>query len=176
MLFGFFAFSMAGSVTMGQINYARTSLTLPITENTTTITVKRTTGFPDKGILNIGAERVAYSDTSATTFTGSLAQPIVRGAQETTATAHVVGEKVSTVEGSMFNSSLDYNIALLSDSSGLMMFVSGTLVVFQVLASFFTAPLHWLGSDLQILTYIWAIFGIGGLIAIVVQMAGGRRV
>jgi len=167
---------IAGSVAQGHIDFVRTILTAAIDDDDGTVTVKSTEGFPDSGIIVIRDERIAYSSTTATTFKGNLARPLVRGAEGTEAVAHEIGEHVATVQGAMLNSSAAYNIAVLADASGLQAFVSAPLAVFALLGSFFFLPIQFLGTDLQILTYIWAIFGVGGLISLTISLAGGRRV
>jgi len=167
---------IAGSVAQGHIDFARTSLTVAIDDDDATITVKSTEGFPEPGIIVIGEERIAYSSLTDTTFKGSITRPLVRGAEGTTAIAHEIGDHVATIQGSMMNSSADYSIAVLSDTSGLQWFVSAPIAVVALLGSFLFLPLQFLGTDLQLLTIIWAVFGVGGLIALTIALAGGRRV
>jgi hypothetical protein len=64
----------------------------------------------------------------------------------------------------------------MSDSSGAFAFVSVPLAFFTLIGSIVFVPLDFLGTDLAILTYIWAIVGIGFLIALMIQTGGGRRV
>lgn len=167
---------IAGGVLQGQIDFVRTSLTVAIDDDDAVITVRSTEGFPEPGIIVIRDERIAYSELSDTTFEGSLARPLARGASDTTAVAHEIGEHVATIQGSMLNSSADYNIAVLADVSGLQWFVSAPIAVVSLLGSFFFLPIQFLGTDLQILTYIWAVVGVGMLVALTIALAGGRRV
>lgn len=176
MMFVWLIVCIAGSVAQGYIDFVRTSLTVAIDDDDATITVKRTEGFPDSGIIVIRDERIAYSSTTATTFTGNLARPLVRGAENTEAVAHEIGEHVATVQGSMMNSSAAYNIAVMADASGLQAFISAPLAFFALLGSFFFLPIQFLGTDLQILTYIWAVIGVGMLASLTISLAGGRRV
>lgn len=167
---------LAGSVVSGSIAVATTRLTADITDADTTITVSSTNGFLDTGIIIIGDERIAYSDTTATTFRGTAARPLVRGTSDTDAAAHVTGDRVRTVESMVFNQSMAYNLAVLSDASGLMYFVAAPLAIFSLLLSFVVLPLDFLGTDLQILTYIWGVVGIGMIVSLTIALAGGRRV
>ena len=141
-----------------------------------TITVSSTNGFPDSGFINILDERIGYADKTANTFTGSFAQPLVRGANDTDAVAHVVGENVRTIESSMLNQSMGYKLAVISDSAGLLAFVTIPFAFISLLASFFVLPLKFLGTDLEILTYIWGILSIGIVVSLGISLAGGRRV
>lgn len=176
MLFVWLIVSIAGGVVQGSTTIAATTLMVSIDEDDTTIVVNSTTGFPDTGFIEIGDERIGYATTTNTTFTGAFAQPMVRGANDTEATSHTAGAIVRTVENSMLNQSLGYKLAVLSDSSGLLAFVTIPFAVLSLLATFFTLPLAFLGTDLEILTYIWGILSIGIIVAIGISLAGGRRV
>ena len=156
---------------------ASTRLSADLTAVGTTINVDSTTGFPESGFIQIGDERIAYSGTTATTFVGlPVINPIVRGAQGTEEAAHREGAVVRTIEASMLNSSVNYKLAVLSDASGLMAFVTVSWTLISLLAEFLTLPLGFLGTDLQILTILWAVVSIGIIASIAVTMAGGRRV
>jgi len=176
MAFMFVIVCIAGSVMAGQVDFARTHLTAAITATDDTITVARTEGFPDVGILVIGDERVGYSSTTATTFEGSLAQPILRGAQDTEAVAHLINTQVTTVPGGMMNTAANYHVAVMADAAGLQAFIAKPLAFFQLIGSFLFLPLSFLGTDLQILTILWAVVGIGMTISLFISLAGGRRV
>jgi hypothetical protein len=167
---------VAGAILAGSTVMATTHLTAAINDTATTIPVADTTGFADTGtiVFNNG-ERITYASTTANTFKGNPAFPLVRGASGTTATAHVSGEQVRTVESSMLNNSMGYNLAVLSDYSGLMYFISAPFAIFGLLTNFFVLPLSFLGTDLQIITYIWGVIGLGMIISMLVSLIGGRR-
>ena len=176
MVFMFIIVSLAGNVMAGEIDFARTKLTAAIDDDDTTLSVSSTTGFPDVGLVVIGDERIAYSDTTATSFTGSLAQPLLRGTGGSDAIEHSVGAKVSTLPGAMLNTAADYHIAVMADAAGLQAFVAKPTAFFALIGSFFFLPLKFLGTDLQILTVFWGVIGAGMIISLFVAMAGGRRV
>jgi len=176
LAFMFLIVSIAGNVMAGEVDFARTRLTADITAADTTITVASTNGFPDTGIIVIRDERIGYASTSNTTFTGNPAQPLLRGTQNTDAVAHSTGERVSTVPGAMMNTAASYHIAVLADAAGLQAFLAMPVAFFQLIGSFFFLPLGFLGTDLEILTVLWAVIGIGVVIALFVVLAGGRRV
>lgn len=176
MLFVWMVVSIAGGVLQGSVSMATTTLTAAINDTDTTITVSSTEGFPDTGFIAILDERLAYSSTTATTFRGNAARPLVRGVQDTDATAHVVGERARTVESSMMNASMGYNLAVLSDPSGSIAFVTIPFAFLALIASFFVLPLSFIGTDLEILTYIWGVLSIGLLISLGIALVGGRRV
>jgi hypothetical protein len=176
MLFVWFMVSIGGSVMQGSVSAATTELTADIDDTIKIITVRSTNGFPDTGFIQILDERIGYSSKTPYTFEGNLAQPTVRGANSTEAVAHSDGELVRTVESSMLNQSLGYKLAVLSDTSGLIAFVTIPLNFILLLVSFLVLPLSFMGTDLEILTYIWGIIGIGILVSIGIALAGGRNV
>jgi hypothetical protein len=171
-----FVVCLIGGTMSGFVPQAGTALSADITDADTTITVTSTEGFKDSGIIIIGSERIAYYHMTADTFTGTFWRPLVRGAQDTEAAAHTTGAIVRMPESSLLNDSLNYNIALLSDSSGLMAFVAWPLAIWNIITSFMFLPLAFLGTDMVILTFIWGIFALGLLVSFGVAMAGGRRV
>jgi len=67
-----------------------TTLSANITNTDTTITVGDTTGYAPRGRIAIDSELIAYTGTTATTFTGAK-----RGMDGTTAAAHSSGATVS---------------------------------------------------------------------------------
>lgn len=167
---------IAGSVVLGQVDFVRTSLTEGITANATTISVRTTSGFPDSGIMVIENEHIAYSHKTDTTFHGSTTAPVIRGAQGTTADAHDEGAHVTTVPGAMVNSAAAYNVVVMTDASGPLAFISAPTAFFRLLGSFLFLPLQFLGTDLVIITYLWAVIAIGVVVALSLQLIGARRV
>lgn len=177
MMLVFIAVSLAGNVLAGDVGFCRTELTADITAASATIPVTSTEGFSDVGIIVIGDERIAYSVRNATSFAGTLVvQPLVRGASDTEAVAHVTGDDVTTVPGAMLNTAANYHIAVLADASGLQGFVAGSVAFWQLIGSFLFLPLSFLGTDLEILSVVWGVVGIGMIISLVIALAGGRHV
>ena len=176
MLFVWLIVSIGGGVVQGSMSVATTTLTVAIDEDDAVLTVTSTEGFADTGFVVVLNERIGYSETSATTFEGNTARPLVRGSNDTEAVAHAVGERVRTIESSMMNQSLGYNLAVMSDASGLLAFVTIPFAFIMLLGSFLVLPLGFLGTDLEILTYIWGVLSIGILISLGIALVGGRRV
>jgi hypothetical protein len=167
---------LAGGILNGIVPQASANLTLPITAADTTITVTSTEGFRSPGIIVIGSERIAYTDTTATTFIGTTFRPLVRGASSTEAVAHAVGSTARMPESSLINDSLSYNLALISDSAGLMSFITIPLAVWSIITDFVFLPLTFLGTDLVIITVLWGVIALGTIITAFMSMSGGRRV
>lgn len=176
MLFMWIAVCIAGSVMSGKQEFVSTSLSAGINDSATTLYVKSTTGFPDSGVLQIENEHIAYSSKSSTTFDGSLVKPMVRGSDGTVAAGHVSGKRVNTVTGGMMNSAASYNIAVISDTAGALYFISLPVALFSLIGNFFILPIQFLGTDLQILSYLWMVLVIGMVFAIGVSIAGNRRI
>lgn len=160
----------------GQATGASTRLTADINAAVTTIPVTSTAGFPEPGELIIEGERIVYSGTTATTFVGNVARPLIRGAGDTTATAHSSSEAVRTVESALINNAVDYNLAIISDATGLMAFIQVPIAIFDTIKTFVAAPWGFLGTDLAIITAVWGIMMLGMIMTIFVMLAGGRRV
>ncbi len=172
----FLAVCIAGNVAAGASPMATAPLTAAITSASATIPVSSTSGFDDYGIIAIDNERIAYSTKTVTTFAGTVSQPIVRGSSGTTAADHAAGKLARTVESSIFNSSIDYSLAQLADSSGVMWFINAPVALFNILKTFFTLPISFLGTDLAFLSYLWGIFALGFVVGLLVTTIGGRRV
>ena len=170
--------SLVGGVIQGStISVATTALTSDINDTDTVIDVISTVGFPKSGFINILDERIGYSSITDTQFRGTVAiKPVLRGTQGTEAVAHVAGERVRTVESAMLNQSVGYNLAVMSDASGAVAFVTIPYSFVALLISFFVLPLGFLGTDLAILTYLWGVVSVGLIVGLGIQLIGGRRV
>lgn len=70
-----------------------TTLTAGVDTTTTIFEVSSTDGFPDTGYITVDGEIVRYLEKDATHF-GTVANPLERGMQETTAAPHEAGDKV----------------------------------------------------------------------------------
>ena len=178
-----FVVCLVGGTLAGSVPQATTTLTADITSTDEVISVTSTENLKSSGIIIIEDERIAYYHTTDTTITGTFWRHLVRGAQDTEAVAHTAIDSgtgkfrvVRTPENALLNNTLNYNIALLSDSSGLMLFVTLPIVLWDIITSFVILPLNFLGTDMVILTYVWALFGLGLLVSAVIAMAGGRRI
>lgn len=176
MMFMWLMVCLAGGVVAGDVQFVQTTLTTAVDATDNVITVRSTTGLPNSGVIVIEEEHIAYAAKTDTTVYGSLASPLIRGAQGTEAVAHVAGVAVTTVPGSLMNSSAAYNIATIADVSGIQAFVTAPLAFFRLLGEFFFLPLGFLGTNLSFISYLWMIIGVGMIAAITVSMAGGRRV
>ncbi len=168
---------LTGGFMLGSMPFATNYLTSSLTDSDTTVTVNSTNGFPVPGVLIVGnTERIAYSNKTATTFIGTFARPMVRGSGGTTAVAHTSGESIRMVESMLINNAVDYDLAIIADSAGAQAFLSVPTAIFDIILSFGVSPFKFLGTDLAILTPIWAVCFLGMLVSFFIAMAGGRRV
>jgi len=175
MAWMWFVTCLVGGTMVGSVPQASTVLTADINATVKVIPVESTDGFKAPGFIVIGDERISFSELTATEFDGTFWRPVVRGSQDTTAAVHTAGTRVRSVTGALLNNSLNYNIALLTDASGIMSFVAMPLVVWSIITSFIFLPLSFLGTDMVMLTYVWAIIGLGLLISVMISLAGGRK-
>lgn len=178
MFFGFvwLVTCIAGGILLGTMPFASTELTADITATSDTLNVESTEGLADPGIVVIGDERIAYSHLTDTTIEGNFARPLIRGSGGTEAVAHSEGDRVRMVEGSLINSSMDYNLAIIADAAGAQAFFSVPTAIWNIVMSFAVSPFAFLGTDLQIITVIWGIMFLGMAISLFLSIAGGRRV
>jgi hypothetical protein len=167
---------LSGGMLQGLVPQASTRLTANLTDVAVTINVASTEGFRTPGIILVDGERIAYADTTATTFIGTTFRPLVRGTGDSTAATHLSGATVRMPESALINDSLDYNVALIADSAGLMSFITIPLAVFNIITDFIFLPLDFIGTDLVIITVIWGLIAMGTIITAAMNLMGGRRV
>ena len=178
MMWMFVITSIAGNIAAsGQSGITATRLTAGISANETdSIPVASTVGFPSAGIILIGDEQITYPDKDNTHFLDTTFNDISRGSADTEAVAHNINATVRTKESYMLNASLDYKIARITDSAGALAYIAMPFLLLDLVLTFFKLPLEFLGTDLAILTYIWMIVAVGMIVGFVVSLAGGRRV
>lgn len=70
-----------------------TTLVVAVDAVATIFEVENTDGFPDTGYISVNGEIVRYLEKDATHF-GTVANPLERGMQDTTASSHEVGDRV----------------------------------------------------------------------------------
>lgn len=178
MIWMFVIVSIAGNIAAsGQSGITTTRLTANITANETdSIAVASTVGFPDAGIIVVGDEQITYPDKDDTHFLDTTFNDIIRGSAGTDAVAHGVTASVRTKESYILNASLDYKIARITDAAGVLAYLSMPFLLLDLVLTFFKLPLEFLGTDLAVLTYIWMVVAVGMIVGFVVALAGGRRV
>lgn len=101
---------LLGSILSGIMDGAgginTTQLTLAIDADDVTLTVADTSGFLKYDYVQIGNEKVQYTNKTDTTFTGCE-----RAYDDTDAVSHVLGSKVYSADSEILNSALGFNVA-----------------------------------------------------------------
>jgi hypothetical protein len=76
----------------------------------------------------------------------------------------------------MMNASAEYNVAVIADASGLWGAVTIGLALMRLLGNFMVLPMSFLGTDLQIISYVYLCVSLGALVTFGLALAGTRRV
>ena len=178
MVFIWIVISIAGGVSSGQSVMASTTLSAGISATEVdSIPVASTIGFPDSGYIVIKGEKIGYPHKTAIAFEDTFLNDIKRGVSGgSSAAAYAAGAIVRTTEGGMLNDSLQYQVATFTDASGVLGMISIPIKFLRLIASFAVLPLTFLGTDLQILSFIWFAIVLGIISAIAISVAGGRRI
>jgi len=182
MLWMFVIVSIAGNYAAGSNAMVATYLTSAVTDTeTATINVASTDGFPDSGFVVIGDEHIGYPSKTDTTFESTTVgpltvNPLTRGEHDTDAATHAENATVRTREAAILNASIDYKIARIADTAGVMGFITFPAKLLDLILTISTLPLGFLGTDLAALSYIWIVVAAGMIVGFVMSLAGGRRV
>lgn len=169
---GFMLLFMVGSILSSIVDGAGgmvvTRLTAPISANSTQAAVSNTEGLLESSWVQIGNERVKYSGTTPTSLDN-----LSRGYDSTSASAHVMGDKVYSPDAGAVNAALGFNMATTGTSVG-------DIGVMTVIMSFFTTTLPRIATwdysflregNLQYLRKILAAFTTGFIIYMAYQIA-----
>lgn len=135
----FFVGSLLSEVMEGGGGSKATMLTASVSDVSTTLNVQNTSGYLESDYVQIGNERIRYTDTTATTFTGCT-----RGWDDTTAVAHGVGSKVYS-SGATWSSALGFNVATTGSTAGsINMLTVGVNFMFVTMPKLLTWDFAWL--------------------------------
>ena len=164
--------SILGAIMQGGGGIVVTDLTSDITATDVTIAVTSTVDYLGADYVIIGEEKILYSGTTATSFTGCT-----RGYDGTDAEAHSTGALVYTADASSINNALGFNIAAVQDTMGLW----GTITIpfrflFQTLPRIARMNMSFLTGSLAIIGWIWFALVAGFFITLALSLAGARRV
>ena len=179
--FSFFAFMLVGtSILLGvrtnsygmqtnNLNYPGTELSAVAT----TITVDSTTNFPKNGVLWIDTEKIYYTNTTTTTFTGCS-----RAYSNTTASVHPDNTIVYYEDAGLLNQMFAFDIGSLFDKWGLFAFP-------VVAINFFTHTIPAMaqgnmnnlfqGNGMGLIVSMWLVFGAGFIFMIFMYLFTARR-
>ena len=166
------ACSILGAIMQGGGGLVATELTSDVTADATTLPVTSTTDYLSADYVIIGEEKILYSGTTATSFTGCT-----RGYDGTTAEAHLEGSMVYTADASAINNALGFNIAAVQDTMGWW----GTITIpfrflFQTLPRIARMNMTFLTGSMAIIGWVWFAMAAGFFITLALSLAGARRV
>ena len=171
-LFLFTGATMLSAIMEGGGGVLAIELETTIDADATTVEVASTTDFLSSDYIIIGNEKIRYTNTTATDFTGCT-----RGYDDTTATSHVAGTMVYSPEGSAVEGALGFNVAATTDSMGLWSVI--TIPFFfltRTLPNIIQMNFSFLSGDLAIIGWFFFAAGTGLVITIALALAGARRV
>jgi hypothetical protein len=122
----FFISSLFHEIMVGGGGTKVATLSANVTAVAVILPVTHTSGFLESDYVQIGTERVRYTGTTATSFTGCT-----RGYDGTTAAAHGTGSKVYS-SGSMWSGPLGFNVATTGSTAGEINMATVALSFFTV--------------------------------------------
>lgn len=151
---------------------AATDLTVAVDDDDVTLQVTSTSNFLSADYIELGNEKVFYTGTTDTTFTGCT-----RGYDGTTAASHVVGTMVYTTSASVINSAMGFNVAATVDSMGLWSIVTIPFYFFvRTLPNLMLMPYQLFTGDLVIVAIIMVCIQAAVVIVLAISFTGARRV
>lgn len=117
-----------------------TSLTADHTSVEDTLNVSNTEGFLKSSWVQMGNEKVKYTNKTATTFTG-----LTRGYDNTEAVSHDSGDRVYSPDSEVLNSALGFNVASTGSTVGAISIpVAATSFVFVTMPRIILWNYSWL--------------------------------
>lgn len=154
----FFIGSFLAYICEGTNSLAASSLTSDITATDVVIPVTSTDDFPAVGTVTIGNETISYRGK-----THSHLISCSRGIDNTTASAHLVGERVMGPDADALNRAVGFNIVNMSSSGGVFGFpVIAAKFMYYTLPRLVTFDFVFLeGDGLIWFRYFMMLFGIG---------------
>jgi len=147
-------------------------LATTIDSDDTTIEVASTADFRDDEIIIIGDEHIMPGSTTSTTFL-----TCTRGYDDTTAVAHTAGAIVYTHGASMINNAMGFNVAATADEMGFWAVVTIPFnFMTKTLPHVVSMNYSFLTGEAGIIGWFILALGAGMIIALALQLVGGRRV
>jgi hypothetical protein len=129
---------------------AATTLSATLTPTATTMHVANAVPFAASDVLYVDSEVICYSGQTLTTFTG-----LVRGCQDTEATAHTAGVSVYNETTGIINQQVGFNIAETQSTMGkFKTVVSMPLTLAKTFAKIVLWDFSYLTGDLVYIKYM----------------------
>lgn len=168
----FIAASILTGVMEGGGGMASAAITVAVDEDDTTFTVTSTDGFLAADYFIIGTEKVLYTGTTATTFTGCT-----RGHGGTDAESHAIGDIIYTADAGTVNYAFGFNVGAIADSMGAWTVITVPFYFFtRTLPRLVMWNFSFFEGDMAILAYFFFATGAGFVISMALALAGVRRV
>lgn len=168
----FFINVILSGIMEGSGGIATTRLTANLTDVGTTVTVASTEGFMASDYVEIGDEKVRYTNRTATTFVVPVTNG--RGYDGTEAVAHAAGALVYSPQTSAINGILGFNIASTGTSVGsINLFTAGwrfATVTVPKLVTWDFAHLK-VSPWMQYLRYLFIVISTGFVIWVIITFA-----
>ena len=148
-----------------------TLLASNVTNNATILVVDSTDDFLDEDYVIIGAEKVFYTGTTDTQFTGCD-----RGYDDTTAATHVTGDRVYTATASSINYAMGFNIVAVQDELGWLSIIAIPVMFFiRTIPQIFRMTTTLLTGDLAIISWFFYAMAAAFMITLAMAIIGGMR-
>ena len=145
---------------------AATELNGAIDDDDTTITVDSTVGFLSADAIVIGDEQIAYTGTTATSFTGCT-----RAYDQTDAEEHEDNSRAYTLSTNIINQSLGFNVASTSSTVGALSVATLTWgFLTTALPNMIVWDFAFLQGQMIIFRYILIAASIGVVVYLGIQM------
>lgn len=143
-----------------------------VTANATALVVTNTTNFLDEDYVIIQSEKVFYTGTTPTSFTGCT-----RGYDDTTASAHEEGVQVYTATASGLNYALGFNIVAVQDELGWAAIIAIPLMFFvRTIPQIVRMSTTLLTGDLAIISWFFYAIIAAFIVTLAMTLIGSRRV
>jgi hypothetical protein len=169
ILVGFLA-----GIYQGGGGYVVHALASAVDDNDLALELDTTVNFYAPSTVTIGTERIAISAIPDNTHLTVAANG--RGLDGTTAIAHYTGEQVYTEESAMVGGMIQTRIARIADASGPLFFLDIAWQILGIAQDIIVSPFTFFGTDLWILSAIYAAIIAGIIVVMGLQVAGSRRV
>jgi len=169
ILIGFLA-----GIYQGGGGYVIHELNANVDEDDLTLTLDTTANFVAPSIITIGQERIGISVVPDGTHLTVVANG--RGMNGTNAVAHYTGEGVYTEESALVSNMIQVRVAKIADASGLRAFIDIPWQILSIGTDLIASPFTFFGSDLWILSAIYAAILVGVVVVIGLSVAGALRV
>lgn len=165
---------LLAGIYQGGGGYVVHALAATIDDNDLALELDSTVNFTFPSTVIIDSERISVSAIPDTTHLTVPANG--RGIDGTKATSHLDGTQVYTEESATAGGMLQVRIGRIADASGPWAFFDIGAQLIGVATDLLVSPFTFFGTDLWIVSAIYAAILAGVLVVIGLSIVGGRRV